>query len=324
MKKIQLIIPVLFSLLLVAACTKYHKNADDVSEDGYIRGRLYLADSNRHNYVPKIMANVTVKLSNDTTGENFLYSQKTDSQGYFDFKNLQKRSYSVFAETTDSNYIFYGRISVTPDEKNFIFYLSPKQTDQNGITYDVRDINDQSVAGCTICLFNNYTLAADTVCNGSYWTDATNIFGKATKLNLPSGTYIANFKYSVNGLNYYAKDTVNIDEQGIKYRKVVLIQKQTKKTNQVLYKVVDSLGGIVPGCNVCAFSSFVLANESCTGKNWGGTTDSEGQFVMKSMVAGNYVVFFKAEIGGTTIKRTDTIYNFTDTTNYQKVIHLYH
>ncbi|MBS1780430.1 MAG: carboxypeptidase regulatory-like domain-containing protein [Bacteroidetes bacterium] len=308
-------------ILLCVSCKKYSESKDDLSGDDYLRGRVFVADSLKGDFVPVYQAGVMVMVSDNPAGTDFLYSASTDSSGYFIFKYLKKgQSYSVYAELIIDSVIYYGRLSKTPDENDIQLVLSPKTIGQSIVSFTVLDPNDQPVQGTNICLYNNMLLSKDTSCVGSIWTGVTNTAGKVSKVNLPAGVYVANFTYAKGQLSYRQSDTFVLYRDSIVARKIHLGTSNVSKTNSIAYMVTDSLGGIIPKCDICGFSSFLLVNDSCKNSNWSIQTDNAGKAVIKDLPTGKYYVYFNVAYARTPLKARDTISTFTDTTKYQKSI----
>jgi hypothetical protein len=319
MKRI-LIVCISFFLLIVFSCKKYNEVNDNLKGNDFIRGRVFIDNSINGSNLNPSKSNVVVKISIDNTGDNFMYSLSSDSEGYFMFKNLSKEiKYSVFAEVTIDSIVYTNRCEVYAGNDSFVLLLSPKNTEQSILKYEIVGPNDEPVLGCNLCMYNNALQAVDTNCVGSYWTTSSNKYGVAYKVNLPEGTYYTNFKIKYNNVNYLLKDTIHIFKEGIITKRVKLLP---SIENKIAYKITDSLGNIVSNCSVCGFTSSILSNDSCLNANWSINSLANGIASVSKIPTGNYYVFFKIKVGNNTYYSNDTIYNFTNITIYEKTITL--
>lgn len=321
MNRRYFIASVLIFFMFVLSCKKYDNAKDNIPGEGYLRGRIFIADSLNGDFIPAPKGEVIVMISEKDTGADFVLSMTPDTNGYFLFQHLDKKiSYSIFAEIKIDSIIYYGRLSVQPDKNDLVFVLTPKYEGQSIINYLVQDPFGQRVKDCNVCVYSNFSHANDTACNGSIWTGTTNIFGKVSKTALSPGLYIANFKYDKAGIRYIKKDTFSIAADTIFTRIIKLETAPVVKLNTITYIVKDSLGGIVEGCDVCVFTSVVLANDSCENSTITAKTDNTGKASIKGVSAGTCYAFFRYSKINPNLKARDTIYNLLDTTQYSRNI----
>lgn len=319
MKRI-LIVCISFFLLIIFSCKKYNEVNDNLKGNDFIRGRVFIDNSLNGSNLNSSKSNIVVKISIENSGDNFLYSLSSDSEGYFMFKNLTKEiKYSVFAEVTIDTIVYTNRCEVYAGNDSLVLLLSPKNTEQNILKYEIVGPNDEPVLGCNLCMYNNAIQALDTNCIGSYWNTSSNKYGVAYKLNLPEGTYYTNFKIKYNNVNYLLKDTIHILKEGIVTKRVKLLP---SIENKIAYKITDSLGNIVSNCSVCGFTSSILSNDSCLNANWSINSLANGVASVSKIPTGNYYVFFKIKVGNNTFYSNDTVYNFSNSTIYEKTITL--
>ena len=216
----------LFALVLCAgalSCKKYSEAPDDLHGTGYIRGRVYLADSLTGNFTPVATSGIQLFLSDSDTGVNFTWKDTSDADGYFLFQHLEdNKKYSLFSENVTGGIIYYQRMAVSPTTGDLIVILSPKPSGQTGVAFFVADPVGNPVTGATVCLFSNGLVPADTFCTGSVWSDASNTLGRAAKIGLQHGQYIAVIKYNTNNAAYIQRDTFTLNSDTLLYRSVRL------------------------------------------------------------------------------------------------------
>lgn len=222
MKKI-LIAAVIASLFY--SCKKYNENRNDLSEDLYFRGRSFLSsnlEDSSFRAVGKMQIKIGYKRDNAI---NFLFAATADSSGYFLFENVKKDTlYSIFSEFEENGIKYSARLdtSLTKSTDSSYLIFKPDELKQNGFSYTVVDKAGGRINGANICVFTSYIIANDS-CAGSTYTLTTNHYGKASRLNVPTGDYIAFIKAKFGNLTLTAKDTiVNMQTSGIVRRRITL------------------------------------------------------------------------------------------------------
>ena len=322
MKKIHIL--VLLMALFSLACNKNKRN--DVAGDKYISGRLFFVNA-MNNGVPEPIGRVRIELAvNDMENPSKWYTytaDTTDADGYFFFDylggsldnkgNVKEKKYRFTAYYTSDTVVYSvdEELAVSESITDLVLQLTPAQDKQNGILYRVIDADSNVLKDCGICIFNNIA-AANENCIGSVAYRQTNGFGKAKFMNQPTGTYIAFCKATINGVVYEKTDTfAGLPALGVMTRTVILPAKTTKAKG-LQFVVRDVAGGIIKDCEVCLFTSSVLANDSCNGNYVSKSTGTDGKVTFDALPVGNIYSYFKITVGSKVLKANATI-NYADT-----------
>ncbi len=199
MKHSIISIVVLLVLFIYSSCTKFENFNNDADGKNHIRGRVFYSDSIKGDGTFNYLPNVTLKISSSSDTINYIYSVRTDSFGYFLFPFVNSGDFYISADTVINGVQVSCKQPVTI--KNSIDTLSVKlshSNKQNGIVYTVTDINGGLINSCSVCLFSSKVLFyADSTCNGSTYTNSTNLNGRVSFLNVSPGNYYVKF-ISVN------------------------------------------------------------------------------------------------------------------------------
>jgi hypothetical protein len=111
-------------------------------------------------------------------------------------------------------------------------------------------------------------------------------------------------EYEEGSAKYFARLDTSLQASADSSR---LIFTASAKQNAVVYIVKDAQGKLVSGTNICMFTSFVVANDSCAGSTFQFVTDSSGVGKKLNIPATDYIVVFNATFGKLTLKARDTI-----------------
>lgn len=201
---------IFFIALLISSCKKYNNNSNDLEGDLYLRGRTFVFSTLIDSSIIAVSGKqVKLGYTRDNT-RNYLFNTTADSLGYFLFENLRKDTlYSVFGEYEKDGIKYYARLDTSLSKSIDSSYLifKPDELNQNGVAYTVVDARGGLISNANICLFTSYIIANDS-CAGSTFPLLTNSFGKASRLNVPAGDYIAFIKAKFGNLTLTAKDTI--------------------------------------------------------------------------------------------------------------------
>jgi hypothetical protein len=299
------------TIILLITCLYFNCNKKNVEGDlsgkEYIRGRLFLYDTITQNLIASPLANKTINIayadSPDTL--NYLFSIKTDDQGYFIFQNLTKnKKYRVYYEEKINDIYYTGlALSYAPiDTLKVDATLSYKK--QNGIYYSIRDSLGGAIKGVKVCIFSNVTTYNTGSCDASNYSLTTDEFGHAYKFNLIQGNYYVQASIKINNLNFSLKDTISIRDS-IVSKELVLKQ---NKVNGFHYTILDSSGFRIGGATLCIFTSQVLFNkDTCDGSNFQVVSDINGIATRTDLQPGRYLVYGNIQQGNTIYYAKDTI-----------------
>lgn len=189
---------IIFVLLVVlmAGCRKYDKSL-------YIRGRAFLTDTIGQNIVQAPAKNKKIMLSeNIIDSTNYNYSVTTDSNGYFTFNLLKRRSVDIekyrvsFGDSINS--IFYsGNTIVSGDQNDIVLNIAADFSAQNAIVVTVTDTAGGAVSGASVYLYASAVLAAINDSASALQTFHSDVRGKIAKFNVPGGNYyLTAFKHT--------------------------------------------------------------------------------------------------------------------------------
>jgi hypothetical protein len=291
-------------IIFFCTCNKKKDVQGDLVGDEYIRGRLFLFDtltrSDFGTFLPEKTVYIRYSDSKDTL--NYLFSTKTDKDGYFTFSNLNKdKSYKVYYEEKINNVSYSAeRVSLPPiDSLHLNAFISTKQ---NGVIYTIEDSSGGRISKATVCIYSNVSLFKPGSCDASNYTLSMDSNGHAFKFNIPKGTYYATVSTTINNAVMFANDTITIGDS-ITF-KTLRLQKQGTGFRYVLLDITRSL---VPGATVCVFTSQVLFNrDSCEGSNFQ-VVATNGTAEKRDLDPGHYLVYANLRLGNLIYVARDTI-----------------
>jgi hypothetical protein len=213
--------------LLFITCKKYKAESDDVSQDGIIRGRLFLYDTVTGSYIDQApVKSSVITIAYDTSADdlNYLYSTNTDTAGYFVFNNLLAgKKYHLYYQQTINGIIYTADTSVVTGAVDIPLVAGVSTTLNNGIAYIFKDANGQRVPGVNACSFTSQILATGDTCAGSsFQLPASDPYGRTYKFDVMPGIYY-NYIY-VDYPNFTVKkyDTVLVGVSGFRIKPITL------------------------------------------------------------------------------------------------------
>lgn len=277
-------------LLFVWKCQK-PENEGDLSGKDYIRGRLFLFDQITQNAVgvPLKEKQVYLRYSGSTDQLNYLFSTKTDADGYFLFTNLRgDTSYQVYYEETVSGVKYFAsKDTMAPiDALSLNAGLTPGQS---GFLLTVLDETGNLVKDATICGFSSPLISgySNNDCVGSIFSKKTNESGQAALIPLQQGTYYLNTAISLNGVQLNSRNTIQIHAGQI-YKDTIHL----KSPNGFRFITTDSLGNRLPGASICIFTSQILfEQDTCTGSNYQLTSSAAGEAAIYNLPPQQYFIY---------------------------------
>jgi hypothetical protein len=191
------IIIFLFVTLVFVACKK-----ETDFGDGYVHGKVYLSDkyTSTGNNEPLANAVVRIQYADKDTINGYLYSVKTDNDGYFIFENtLKDKEYLVFAETEKSNtanpkIIFYSSKTVNSSTEQISLVLTPDNKKQNALFITTADQFGGKLQNVNVYVYSSRVLAtADSGAvngTGSAFQFQSDAFGRVFKTNIKDSVFI--------------------------------------------------------------------------------------------------------------------------------------
>ena len=214
-------------LLVFVTCSKYKSQPDDTSQNGDIRGRLFLYDTITGSYtdiLPVKSQAVTISYDTAANTNNFLYSTQSDTAGYFVFNNLlNDHKYRLHYQQTINGIIYTADTLVLEGNESISLISGVSTTLNNGIAYIFTDAQGGRVPGINVCAFTSPVLgAADTCAGSSFQLPPSDASGRTYKFDVRPGIYY-NF-ISANYPNFVVRkhdqDTVTASGFKIKYVQV--------------------------------------------------------------------------------------------------------
>jgi hypothetical protein len=320
MKKIFLFIALIG--LCISACNKYHTSRNDIGGDYYLRGRLVMIDDVNGDNVERPAPNITISIGvKDQNKVSYTITDTTDADGYFVFEHLKEGHYLLYAESAELNdsilYMFdeddYYLTNNVSDSK---FTLTPAQEKQNGAVYIVQDTTGSPVPDCTLYVFANRGMANDSG-KGATYTLHTSTNGRAVRLNIPAGIYTTYASIDVNNIHYTAislNDTIK--PEGFKYKTLKLQPVPAPNPKGITFIVKDEFNGVVEDCQICIFTSKILANDSCAGSTISGNSDRYGKLILSNIPEGDLYIFFSFQKDTAKLKGKCTINNYKEDKMY--------
>ncbi len=216
----KLFFSLLTAAVLFANCGKI-KDIKGKQEKLYIRGRLFLTDTLTQYIINQPLGGKVVQLAeNNGDTLNYLYSDTTDSDGYFLFDLLNNtetdKKFILRYDEKVNGYWYTARDTVVKGEDNLAMEARLNTAKQNGFYIYVRDSLGGNIPGATVSIYNSQVLAEVNDPAGAVETITASGSGRAMKLNLPAGTYYLNAKKQVDSIIFQRlKRQVTIPAAGI-------------------------------------------------------------------------------------------------------------
>lgn len=297
-----------YLLLVFFAFNSCNKNnvKGDLSGKEYIRGRLFLTDTLTQHVIGTPLANKTLTISYADNADtlNYLFSIKTDDQGYFVFQNLKPdKLYRIFYEEEINGIYYSGRVNSNASVDSLRLTASLALKKQNGIYYSVTDPSGGPVKGAKLCVFANTSAYQSGNCDLANYPLTSNEAGQAFKIDVLKGTYFVLGSFTINNTNYTFKDTIQVADT-IVFKKMSL---KENKTAGFSLSAVDIKGYAIGGVTYCVFTSPVLFKDTCDGSNFQMAAGIDGKAEKAGLQAGRYYIYGHFEQGNTIYSSLDTI-----------------
>lgn len=285
----QAIIIYTLLLMLLWSCNKGIE-----ADNQYLRGRLFLLDTITQTSKGVPVANRKVLLSLPGDSLNYLYSTKTDADGYFSFTLLADGQNDFVLRTFDSTkgYIYRSRKDVKRGQTNLVLVEQLDETAQNGFVLKTTDESGNLFTGAKVYFYKSLALAVQNSPAGFIDSFTSNKDGKLFKLGLAPGLYYVNALKTVDTAIFQRTlKQVNIPATGFLYDTIQLNRKVTNYRNGFTLVVMDSLGGYIPNATVYLYNSQVLAaSNSLLGVLESFPTDGYGKKSRYDLPAGDYYI----------------------------------
>lgn len=183
-------------ILYATIITSCGKIKDDLSGSEEMTGKLYI--QNVYDSLPKKLVPMNeVFLQESALSTNYLFSVKSDKDGFFLFDYVKKQAYNLHAEIRqntrlDNNVLFTVDSTLSPGS-NLELIMTPDFKKQNGAYFICKDTANPvgNLPYDTIYLYTSRILAVNDSSlitgAGASFKFATRLDGTALKMNLPSG-----------------------------------------------------------------------------------------------------------------------------------------
>lgn len=181
--------------VILFACKKVAKE----DPKSYIRGRIITVDEAGTEIQSIDKSKLEIKLSEDNSKSEFMYSVNADKEGYFVFHlplNNLKGVYYVFSEYKEAGINYTCFETFEKDSKNnFVedtMLFHPDFSKQNFYAITVKDLNAQNVGNIDLFFYTNQLIANNSYTASPTFTASTNNNGVYKKYDLAAGTYYVN------------------------------------------------------------------------------------------------------------------------------------
>ena len=308
----KFLLPIILIGFFINSCNKSNVKGD-LSGKEYIRGRLFLYDTLTQWALGTPLSNKTINISYRDSPDtlNYLFSTKTNDQGYFTFENLKANvKYRLYYEEKINDIYYTAKTFSNASVDTLRVYADLAINKQNGIFYQITDKTGGPVKGAKVCIFSNLTSFNSGVCDASNYSLTSDDHGRAYKFNISHGIYYVQGSILLNNTNYRFKDTVSV-ENTIVFTKKTLTEVTTNGFN---YTVLDTTYNRIGGASLCIFTSQVLFNrDTCDGSNFQVQSDIYGIATKTDLQPGRYLIYAN-------IKQGNIIYYDKDTINISNSI----
>ncbi|WP_116125625.1 hypothetical protein [Lewinella sp. IMCC34183] len=281
--------------------------------DNTIRGRAFLQTDYFREAQPAPAAGkmVTITYLNPPAGwpttdagdnevEDYLFSTKTDGEGYFSFDLLREdHEYVITYEELINGRRYVGRDTSKPEIYAAAVTATLALTGQTGIQILSFDEAGAPLKGVKHCLYRTEdNLPSDpTDCSGSNLETISDDRGYAMLLGSPE-TYLLRSSLKI-GNNVLADSTqLTFEDQKVITQPVYLSLQTAAVKNSVRFQTYDVRGDRLPGVQLCLFTSQLLfERDSCAGSNFQFLTDGSGTADTTDLPANFYYLHGEKIVG---------------------------
>lgn len=220
-------------LFFFDACVK-----KEFREDLFIRGRLFVHDPVNGLTADTALPKQAVLLASGADGtQNYLNSDTTDAEGYFEFNLLasETTSYEVRFEGKINGLFYTGTQKVAKGENNVQLIAELSNVKQNGYHLVVQNPAGQPASFAQVRVFNTeMAYNADT---GKIRDEQTDLGGVINHFNVNAGRYYFRAEFKVGAITMYGMDFVEVGTTGVKSK---TIQLSTEPKNGYEITILDN------------------------------------------------------------------------------------
>lgn len=213
---------------VIFCCIGCKENSDDISGSAEFSGKLYMQNS--YDAEPKTLKKeheLFVLKDTSASATSFLFSTKTDKDGFFNFKYLYDQFYKIKGEwRTDTrldNNILFTVETIAKPSKNLELVLTPDSKTQNALFIICTDttLAAGAIPGDSIYIYTSKLLAendsAAVTGTGASYNFTAMLNGTAFKMNLPhTGKLYLNTACTFGNRRFKSKlDEVQLERTGI-------------------------------------------------------------------------------------------------------------
>lgn len=299
--------------ICIYSCVKEGKDTEDTLKgDKTLNGRLSYIDLYNGIAKEEVVANRKVFIAykpSDTL--NYLYYSKTDAQGNFSFKRLDKNTeYDLFFYDSINNikYSAFKTIAITQDTVRLV--ATNDTVRQNGIFVTVIDESGEAVNNAQVKLFNNknaFDNDSDTASSGFIKSGHTDAYGRILFYNHLEGTYHLRSKISYSSLALSTDTTLSFPGSGI-HHYVLQLKKQESMLGSIEVTVNDVGKTPVYGTDVYLYNGqYAFYQDSIFGYIRHTKADVTGKAMFKDLNPGFYFIKAQAAFGTYKLNGMDSV-----------------
>ena len=314
MKKILTIV----LILLLSACRKDF--TDDVKGSETISGRLMAKNLFAYDNILHPLGNRMIKIAyspSDTL--NYIYSMKTDTDGYFRFNRLDEdKKYDIFFEDSVFGRRYLAFDSLYPPNDTLALIAYPDTTRQNIIEIITEDSSGYPTSA-SICIFSSkVAFNASDSCTGSMQQFSSDSLGRRIIYNLIPGEYYIRAISRTGNYKYKGEATLIVKEFGVYTVGVKMVPDHNTIKLTVTYN-----SSPVSNTSVCLYNirSTWLNDTNCTGSIQQMSTNEKGEVSFTVPVTGWYY-FRSNKITGNLSLQTEDSVEVTHTGINEKVTNM--
>jgi hypothetical protein len=214
--------------MMLVSCSQVQLEPDHT----YIRGRVFFTDERIKDVTNEPLGEVEVQLlknsSSDTT--NFLYSAKSNKDGYFLLKLLEAgrggtppSNYRVRVEAKIGDYYYYGSKEVGKNNNEVILNVNLNTAKHNGLDISVVDVDGDPLSKATVRVYTSKVLSEANEEVGAIKSLQADSRGKASILDLEPDQYYINVSLKVGNTVLEKKgNAVTVGETGIVSKEIMI------------------------------------------------------------------------------------------------------
>jgi hypothetical protein len=327
MKKTFFLPTIVFTLLL--GCVKDNKkDLGDLGGPYTLNGTAVVYDTLTGNHTYSGTRNITVYLKYITDSATNLTSTVAGASGQYSFKGIDpSKGYTVYALMDSNRLHYYGKIDYPSgsikDRQSDSLVLTPSESNQNGIFYNVSDNTHAAFSGATVFIFANNQARDNKDTLNASWRLKTDSFGRVLKMTLtPNVTYYTYATGVFKNQFLEGTDDFTVNVQGITKRPLTLTPAKTNGL-QIIIQVNDA--NPVANCKAYLYNNIDLWNNPDDSTGVGSilsplTSGLDGKCAtLFILTKGHYYIRAYAKFGALTVRGSDSFEIGGDTITIRKV-----